>query len=139
MSELKRCGRCGLTIGRMIDIGTGSICHPEPMECIAHLQAALFDAASNRPESQAERVLREYWSSRLVHRNVYSLSANARLRKAIDELNKLASKLAEDKTAKHQGELCSVCGIGSYLPSGRCDHCDSPARKITGEITSISC
>ena len=31
-------------------------------------------------------------------------------------------------------ELCNVCGVGFYLPSGRCDHCNSKQEVTTNAI-----
>lgn len=144
MSELKPCPFCGSDPKFTLDDGDGGSwvtctndkCKVNPSAIWhAHDKETIVQHWNNRPESEAERVLREYGVSRLMSQNIYSLSANSRLRKAIDELNKLAIALAEGKAPKTQDELCAVCGIGSNLPSGMCDHCDSPARKLAGETT----
>lgn len=36
---MNTCKRCGITDARVLDIGTGSACHPELGQCIAALRA----------------------------------------------------------------------------------------------------
>lgn len=44
---------------------------------------------------------------------------------ALDELAWYANvKFAGSTTSKVPDGVCSICGIGFRLPSGRCDHCD---------------
>lgn len=30
-------------------------------------------------------------------------------------------------------DVCVTCGIGYYLPSGRCDHCDTKRKELLDE------
>ena len=35
---MNKCDRCGLSVGIILDNGTGSKCHPEPIHCISYLK-----------------------------------------------------------------------------------------------------
>jgi len=41
--RIRTCDRCGLP-GKLLDLDTGSICHPEPIQCIQLLRARLREA-----------------------------------------------------------------------------------------------
>jgi len=38
---MNTCARCGLSDGHVLDLDTGSACHPELMHCIGHLKQHL--------------------------------------------------------------------------------------------------
>jgi len=50
------CKRCGLTDENLLDIGTGSCCHPEWWDCVAALQERL--AIAERQADEGLELLR---------------------------------------------------------------------------------
>lgn len=47
------CARCGLSDGPLLDLDTGSVCHPEPRDCIALLRARLAPPQAEGAERAA--------------------------------------------------------------------------------------
>jgi demethoxyubiquinone hydroxylase (CLK1/Coq7/Cat5 family) len=51
---MKKCDRCGMIEGHVLNLGTGSVCHREPITCIKHLRDEIDRLRRENAELKSE-------------------------------------------------------------------------------------